>query len=212
MRTISFIKIRFLVKRYISLFRKAFSLQYWKNDGVVSVVEFSDGSTIEYPTSLKVLRDIQSGNRDDILSINEQQNLLQIERASFGPGEADSLRSIMRTFMIKNGIHILFRENGVLVGYVSTLPADRFEISMMHKGFDLRYDNLYLYSIAGKADLFRAIKILRKCAGERSFKKLLSYCLNPRLVRVQKRFGFETIEIIPNWLPGKLAEYMELKI
>lgn len=212
MRKISVLKIRFLIKRYISLFRKTVSLKYWKTSGAVNVVELSDGSIKEYPTSLKVLRDIQSGNRDDILSLNEQQDLLEIERASFGPGEADSLRSIMRTFMTKNGIHILFRNNGVLVGYVSTLPADQFEISKMREGFDLRHDNLYLYSIAGKADLFRAIKILRECAGKRSFKKLLSYCLNPRLVKVQKRFGFETIVIIPNWLPGTLAEYMELKI
>lgn len=212
MRSVSFLKIGFLMKRYFSLVEKTFSLRYWKNNGSITIIELSDGSVESLITKPALLQDIKSGKRPDILSLKDQEDLLSIELASFDSTETDSLRALLRTLTTKNGVHFLFRDNGVLVGYVCSMPADRFDINKMHEGFDLRYDNLYMYSIAGKIDFFKTIGMLKVIAEEMSYKKLLAHCIDRRLVKVEQRLGFEKIAIIPNYLNGKEAAYMEMKI
>lgn len=202
---------RLLKKRLISTIKHLIKISSWKNNGVLNIVELSDGHIKSFPITSLSLSDIQSGKRNDILSIEDQEDLLEIEQTSYGD-DASSLKSMLKTLMTKNGIQILFRNNGKLVGYTFSIPADRFYIHMMHSDYAFSYDNLYLYSTAGKIDAFKIIRIFRKGVANISYRKVLSYCINPKVAKAQKLFGFQTKAVIPNWVAGLDAEYMELEI
>ncbi len=75
--------------------------------------------------------------------------------------------------------------------------------------YDSSERSLYLESIAGHVDLYKTIQLLKDKSKEAGYTKLTLHGLNPWLNKLLNHAGFETIEVVDNYL-GKRAEYMEM--
>lgn len=186
----------------------AFHPSFWRNNGTISIIEMSNGDLQCFPLKSFTLKELSSGKRNDILSIQDQKDLERIELEAFGEA-ADTLKFILNIITTKNGFHVFFRKNGVLVGYCTSIPANKFCLHMVHPEFDYSYNNLYMYSIAGITDFMKVTSIIIAAAKKHSYQKLITHVVTPRFARIHERYGFRTKLTIKEWIPGFNAEYME---
>jgi hypothetical protein len=140
---------------------------------------------------------------------NFSNDLDSIERSKFEDGERQSSSDIIATMSYPRSVSMIFTEQGKLKGYLSARSADGVTANNLE--FDHSKRNLYVESVAGSVDPFKTLAFLKEQAKKTGYTKISMHGINPRLNKILKRFGFETKEIIPNWL-GKTAEYMEMGV
>ncbi len=139
-----------------------------------------------------------------------QIDLEDIENSSFSNfGLSQSIEEIITTLSTPKSVGFVFMEGNRIVGYLSSLGADKFTPIVRHREYDAGNKVLYIESIAGKVNPYQVLQNLKKQAKDGGYEKIILHGINPQVNNILKRFGFETKEIIENW-GGNRAEYMEL--
>ena len=139
-----------------------------------------------------------------------QSDIINIENSAFASsGLAESMEEIMETITSPKGISFIFIEENRIVGYLSSLSADKFTPLVNHREYDASDKNLYIESIAGKVSSYQTLQKLKEQAKAGGYEKIVLHSINPQLNKVLSRFGFKTKAKIDNW-GGNQADYMEL--
>jgi len=156
------------------------------------------------------LNEIQNGNRRDIVNENSINEIQNIENNAFGNISA-TREMLLNNLQNTQGVQILFKENNEIMGSITSKPASDFTPWTNHSLYNTSDTTLYLESISGKTDLYQALDLLKQEAQKAGYTTLSLHGLNPRLNTLLRRAGFETKEVVDDYL-GKEAEYMEMEI
>jgi len=176
--------------------------------GSLNIIEL-DGRVSSLPLTQELVDEIVSG-RSSILNQNDLDQIEEVENKKFGTS-AQPIEEVLDTLANTLGVQFLIKENGKIVGYLSSRPADTFIPNVRHDSYDGSSDVLYVESVAGKTDPFQLLNILKQKAREAGYRKISMHGINPRLNRILARLGFELKEKIPDWL-GHTAAYMEFEL
>ena len=143
--------------------------------------------------------------------IFNEANYEQLQELEAGYGDmADSLDNVIHRLTNPRGIQFLFKRNGKLEGYLSSMPASEFMEERRNNLFDGSPNVLYVESVIGKTAQGTLGELVKQ-AKEKGYKKISIIGINQRLNEVlRRRYGFEAVEEI-TWF-GQDAEYMERKL
>jgi len=176
--------------------------------GLVTVIDLQSATSESFDNTEI---NIQSFAERRNLSMEQlQSDLENIENSSFPNSElSESAEEIISTLTMPKSIGLIFMEGNKIVGYLSSLSADKFTPIVNHREYDASAKTLYIESIAGKTDPYQTLRKLKEQAKAGGYEKINLHGINPRLNKALNRFGFETKSTIDNW-GGKKADYMEL--
>jgi HEAT repeat protein len=176
--------------------------------GSVTVIDMQRGASESFDNTAA---GIQSFAQRRNLSLEQlQSDIENIENNSFaGSNLSDSIEEILATLTSPKGIGFIFMEGNKVVGYLSSLSADKFTPLVNHREYDASDKALYIESIAGKVDPYQTLQKLKEQAKAGGYEKIIFHGINTRLNEALIRFGFEKKATIDNW-GGNKADYMEL--
>jgi lipocalin len=180
------------------------------NNGFI-IINNLDGETKTIPYTQEVLDDIIN-NSSEIITNNDIEQIEEVETSIFDKDSAEDIEEILEVMQNTKGVQFLFKEKNNVVGYLSSLPASDFHPHIEHNTYDSSSNILYINAIAGKADSFSTLRLLKEKAKEAGYEKLSMHGINPRLNTLLTRLGFEPKELIKNWLGDKPAAYMEMDL
>lgn len=179
--------------------------------GIVRTVDLVSGeNNLAHNTEAGLLEMASSHN----LSYEQiVEDLEHIEHTAFSEQTnlQQSIDEILETIYQPRSASQIFIEDGHLVGYLSSLPANQFNSPVHHNELDTSPDTLYVESIAGKTNGYQTLHKLIQDAKELGYTKINLHSINPRLNTILHRAGFETKAVIEEW-PDQPAEYMEMAI
>ncbi len=175
---------------------------------MLNIIDLDSGSVQSINASSQLMNRIVNGQMREIFNEANYEELQDLE-AGYG-NMADDLENVVRGLTNQRGIQFLFKKNGKLEGYLSSMPADEFHAERRTALFDASPDILYVESVIGKTSL-GAIGMLLEQAKEKGYKKISIIGINNRLNEVlKKRYQFALVEEVL-WL-GQEAEYMEVEL
>jgi uncharacterized protein with GYD domain len=180
-----------------------------KKTGLITVVDMETGSSSSFINNEAELQSFAS--RRNISYENIMSDLETIENQSFDENISESAEDILESICSEKGISFVFMEENKIVGYLSSITADKFTPEIRHPEYDSSNKALYIESIAGKIDPYQTLQKLKEQAKERGYEKIIMHGINPRLNKALERYGFEGKAIIKNWY-GHTAEYMEMEL
>ncbi len=184
-------------------------------------MNLSTGEISSHNYTTQLLRQIENGERQDIFSGIDYDDLMKIEEKKFNQQTASNLEDLKEALSETQGIQVFFRDkNGHLKGYLSSKPTDKAyadfrEEDLSDPDFHPDPNTLYLESIAGDLkgiNFKKSIDLLKEKAKQSGYEKLAFHGINQRLNKILIRYGAEKKREIKNWLGGETAEYLEIEL
>lgn len=139
-------------------------------------------------------------------------DLENIEHDAFsGSNLKAPVEQILGTLITPESIGFIFMEENKIVGYLSSLRADKLKPYIVHREYDASDQALYIMALAGKIDPYQTLNKLKEQAKAGGYQKITMHGVNARLNNILSRFGFQKKATLKNW-SGHQADYMELAL